>query len=129
VAGVLGKNPPPPLQPGLAQSIEWDGRADWGRLAGAGPFRVRVALGLGAKYDRVVVGDPANKRVVVVSEKDGAFAGSFPTISTGIDLDLSVDRVGKAVYVRMGPGPRGTSLPSSSRVHAVTPATVAPASN
>ncbi|HOX08471.1 MAG TPA: hypothetical protein PK280_18895, partial [Planctomycetota bacterium] len=27
VAGVLGKNPPPPLKPGLAQSVEWDGKA------------------------------------------------------------------------------------------------------
>jgi hypothetical protein len=58
VSGVLGKNPPPPLKPGLAQSIEWDGKADWGKAAPAGPFKVRVMLGLGAKYDKEVVADP-----------------------------------------------------------------------
>jgi hypothetical protein len=58
VSGVLGKNPPAPLATGLAQSIEWDGRADWGKPATGGPFKVRVALGLGARYDKVVMGDP-----------------------------------------------------------------------
>ncbi|HOX07011.1 MAG TPA: hypothetical protein PK280_11465 [Planctomycetota bacterium] len=54
VAGVLGQNPPPPLKPGLAQEVEWDGKADYGKPAEGGPFKVRVGLGLGAKYDRVV---------------------------------------------------------------------------
>jgi len=58
-AGVLGKNAPPPLKAGsLHQSIEWDGKADWGKPAGPGPFKVRVALGLGAKYDKEVIADP-----------------------------------------------------------------------
>jgi len=58
VAGVLGPNPPRPLKPNsLSQSIEWDGKADYGRQAGPGPFRVRVALGLGAHYDRVLMHD------------------------------------------------------------------------
>jgi hypothetical protein len=56
VAGVLGgANPPPePLKPGLAQEVEWDGKADYGKPAEGGPFKVQVGLGLGAKYDRVV---------------------------------------------------------------------------
>lgn len=58
VSGVLGQNPPPPLKPGLAQSIEWDGKADWGKPAGAGPFKVRVALGLSARYDKQIIADP-----------------------------------------------------------------------
>jgi len=58
VAGVLGKKPPAPLKPGLSQSITWDGKADYGKPAGSGPFRVRVALGLGAKYDKVLIEDP-----------------------------------------------------------------------
>jgi hypothetical protein len=58
VAGVLGENPPTPLKPGLAQTIEWDGKADYGKLGGDGPFQVRVALGLRAKYDRVLSGRP-----------------------------------------------------------------------
>jgi len=58
VAGVLGANAPAPLKPGLAQSIEWDGKADWGKPAPAGPFKVRVALGMGARYDKVVATEP-----------------------------------------------------------------------
>jgi hypothetical protein len=58
VAGVLGPKAPAPLKPGLAQSVEWDGKADWGKPAPAGPFKVRVALGLGAKYDKLVASDP-----------------------------------------------------------------------
>jgi hypothetical protein len=58
VAGVLGANAPAPLKPGLAQSVEWDGRADWGKPAEGGPFKVRVALGLGARYDKVLHRDP-----------------------------------------------------------------------
>jgi hypothetical protein len=72
VAGVLGNpstgsgqgNPPPPLKPGLSQSLVWDGKADYGKPAGSGPLRVRVALGLGAKYDRVVSSKPLNLECV-----------------------------------------------------------------
>src|SRR5688572_22044741 len=61
VSGVLGKNPPSPLKPNsLEQSIEWDGKADYGKPAQGGPFKARVALGLGAKYDKVVVHEPQN---------------------------------------------------------------------
>jgi hypothetical protein len=58
VAGVLGKKPPKPLKPGLSQSITWDGKADWKKPAGSGPFKVRVTLGLGVKYDKVLISDP-----------------------------------------------------------------------
>ncbi len=57
VAGALGQNPPAPLKPGLSQELEWDGKADYGDLPPSTihppPFRVRVGLGLGARYDRV----------------------------------------------------------------------------
>jgi DNA-binding beta-propeller fold protein YncE len=62
VAGVLGTNPPPPLKAGsLEQSVEWDGKADYGKPLdplSSSPLRVRVALGLGARYDKVVVSEP-----------------------------------------------------------------------
>jgi len=60
VAGVLGgQSPPPePLKPGLSQTVEWDGKADYGKPAEGGPFKVRVALGLGAKYDKVLSSRP-----------------------------------------------------------------------
>jgi DNA-binding beta-propeller fold protein YncE len=54
VAGRLGKNPPKPLKPGLSQSIQWDGKANYGKAATGGPFKVRVAAGLGAKYDKII---------------------------------------------------------------------------
>ena len=60
VAGRLGKNAPAPLKPGLSQSLVWDGEADWRKPAGSGPFKVRVALGLGAKFDRVVAEEKQN---------------------------------------------------------------------
>jgi DNA-binding beta-propeller fold protein YncE len=60
VAGVLGKNPPKPLKPGLSQSIEWDGKADYGKPAGSGQFKVRVALGMGAVFDRVISSRPTS---------------------------------------------------------------------
>ncbi|MFW6107702.1 MAG: hypothetical protein ACOC70_00750 [bacterium] len=51
-AGMLGKNPPPPLQPNtLEQSIPWDGRDARGRPA-AGAASVRVRIGLGAALER-----------------------------------------------------------------------------
>ncbi len=59
VAGVLGKNPPPPLKAdSLEQSVVWDGKADYGKPAEGGPFGVRVAIGLKVRYDRVAKSDP-----------------------------------------------------------------------
>ncbi len=58
-AGVLGKNPPEPLQANtLAQSLLWDGKDNFGKAATGGPFRVRVQIGLKAEFDRFVLYDP-----------------------------------------------------------------------
>ena len=63
-AGVLGgKNPPPePLKPGLAQTLEWDGKDDFGRLPPSTihppPFKVRVRAGTGVKFGRTIGEDP-----------------------------------------------------------------------
>jgi hypothetical protein len=90
VSGVLGKNPPLPLKPGLAQSIEWDGKADWGKAlpsvaSGGGGFKVRVMLGLGARYDKEVVADPLS-------------IGGVQAIATGPDGTLyAVVRAGSSV--------------------------------
>ena len=45
-AGVLGgrNDPPAPLKPGLAQSLEWDGCDDLGKPAAGGPLTVRVRV-------------------------------------------------------------------------------------
>jgi len=59
-AGVLGgKTPPPaPLKTGLSQSLEWDGKDDYGEAAKGGPFKVRVRAGMGVKLEHIVGGDP-----------------------------------------------------------------------
>jgi len=52
-AGVLGAKtpPPPPLKPGLKQTLLWDGKTDTGVAAAGGPFSVRVRLGMRAELD------------------------------------------------------------------------------
>jgi len=59
-AGVLGgqKPPPEPLKPGLSQSIEWDGKDDFGKPAGGGPFKVRVRAGMKPVFDGFVGASP-----------------------------------------------------------------------
>src|SRR5262245_27595939 len=59
VAGVLGKNPPEPLVADkLAQSIDWDGKDDYGKLAMGEPFSVRVQIGMKAEFDRFLMHNP-----------------------------------------------------------------------
>ena len=59
-AGVLGgeRPPPPPLEPGPAQRLVWDGRDDAGEPASGGPFRLRVGTGMHARLGGIL-GDPA----------------------------------------------------------------------
>jgi DNA-binding beta-propeller fold protein YncE len=57
--GVLGKNPPDPLRPNsLAQSLEWDGKDDFGKPAADGPFKVRVQLGMKPEFGGFLMYDP-----------------------------------------------------------------------
>ena len=61
VAGVLGGEapPPPPLVAGLSQSLEWDGKDDYGKpTADPAALSVRVRAGMGVSLERVVGGDP-----------------------------------------------------------------------
>jgi len=54
-AGVLGDNPPTPLQPkSLSQSLPFDGNGDDGKPLQAGRYTVRVGLRLGAELDRIL---------------------------------------------------------------------------
>jgi hypothetical protein len=65
-AGMLGPDAPAPLKPNsLEQSLVWDGKDDAGSpvVSMQNPRsktqnRVRVALGLGAAFDRVLISDP-----------------------------------------------------------------------
>ncbi len=70
-AGVLGAPstgsgpagaPPAPLKAGLSQSLEWDGKDDYGEppppTLHPPPFSARVRIGMGAKLEKIVGGDP-----------------------------------------------------------------------
>ncbi len=59
-AGVLGGQlaPPPPLAPGLSQTLAWDGKDDRGERARRGPFEVRVRAGFVPRLGRII-GNPA----------------------------------------------------------------------
>ncbi|MCX7804876.1 MAG: SMP-30/gluconolactonase/LRE family protein [Planctomycetota bacterium] len=59
-AGVLGgtRPPPPPLKPGLEQTVEWDGQDDFGKPAGTGPFKVRVRAGMSVRFGRIIGASP-----------------------------------------------------------------------
>src|SRR5262245_27468416 len=58
-AGVLGNNPPEPLQANtLAQLLRWDGKDDFGKAAAGGPFRVRVQIGMRPEFDRFLLHTP-----------------------------------------------------------------------
>jgi DNA-binding beta-propeller fold protein YncE len=61
-AGVLGgeKAPPKPLKKGLSQSLEWDGKDNFGKAAKGGPFKLRVRAGTGVKFGRFIGEDPCN---------------------------------------------------------------------
>jgi hypothetical protein len=58
-AGVLGPNPPAPLQPNtLRQSVVWDGKDDAGKEAAGGPFQVRVGIAMRPAFDRFLLHNP-----------------------------------------------------------------------
>ncbi|QDU25520.1 SMP-30/Gluconolaconase/LRE-like region [Anatilimnocola aggregata] len=59
-AGVLGgKNPPPvPLQPGLQQSLLWDGKDDDGRPVEGNDFQVRLRAGMRVSFGKLIGGSP-----------------------------------------------------------------------
>jgi hypothetical protein len=61
-AGVLGAEnpPPPPLKPGLAQELLWDGKDDLGKKAEGGRFKVRVRAGMSVRFGRLIGDSPYN---------------------------------------------------------------------
>jgi RNA polymerase sigma factor (sigma-70 family) len=104
-SGVLGKNAPWPFkQDSLAQSLEWDGRDDFGKPAPAG-CKVKVALGFKATFERNIGWDPNSLRPVqsIVVGKDG---GAYVIAAGEVKV---FDRDGK--YLRtLLPFPGGADL-------------------
>ena len=68
--GVLGKNPPAPLQAdSLSQTLTWDGQDDDGKAPAGGPFKVTVSLGLKVSYAGVAFAEsdkPTPNRIEAV---------------------------------------------------------------
>jgi len=64
-AGVLGADrpPPPPLAPGLAQQIVWDGCDDRGQKVDAAGLKVRVRAGMSVRFGRIIGASPRTGNV------------------------------------------------------------------
>jgi outer membrane protein assembly factor BamB len=59
VAGMLGKKPPAPLKANsLAQSLEWDGKDDFGKAVDAKGCVVRVQLGMKPEFSSFLMHNP-----------------------------------------------------------------------
>jgi len=114
-AGLLGgKNPPPePLKAGLSQTLSWDGNDDLGKLAGTGPFKVQVRLGMGANLDRFIPSFPnplSRPTAIGVGANGDVYVLSGRVYTNGVCVYLFVlDRTGK--YLR-------TILPSPANLKA-----------
>jgi len=94
-AAVLGgaKAPPAPLQPGLSQAVEWDLRDNFGKQAEGGPFKVRVRSGMGAKFGRLIGGDPCTFGDVVglAADEDGnVYVLGFDTLLNQRQITLRI---------------------------------------
>lgn len=106
-SGVLGKNAPWPFkQDSLAQSVEWNGKDDFGKPAPAG-CKVRVGLGLDATFDKAFGWAPnALRRMPVGMGVDASGRLYVLDWIIGKDTLKVFDRDGK--YVRtVLPSPAG----------------------
>jgi len=73
-AGVLGSNAPLPFtKDSLEQIIIWDGQANYKKEAGAGPFKVRIAVGMNAQFEKIIMDGGENNGGVraMATTKDG----------------------------------------------------------
>lgn len=93
-AGVLGgKNPPPPpLRPGLAQKLVWDGKDDVGQRAKGGPFQFRVRAGTSVQFGRLLGDSPYTGNVVSMPYR--APVNGLVTDGTGSLYVLMMSAVG-----------------------------------
>ncbi len=69
-AGMLGDKTPAPFKKGLTQTLEWDGVDDAGKKVSLAGCKVKVGLGLSAKFDKVLGYDPQTVGKVLSTAKD-----------------------------------------------------------
>lgn len=95
-AGLIGKKTAAPLQSNsLTQSLEWDGKDDFGKPVAvtAGPFQVRVRAGSGVQFSRLIGADPyAFGRIhsVAVDEDDRLYVMAY---NGGLNQNMDTLRV------------------------------------
>jgi DNA-binding beta-propeller fold protein YncE len=114
-AGVLGgeKAPPAPLRKGLAQSLSWDLRDDFGKPASGGPFKVRVRIGTSVEFGRQISGSPYvfNNVKGLATDKDGNLYVLNQNFGYGSNYIQVFDAEGKYLKTIM---PFSTDLPADS---------------
>jgi DNA-binding beta-propeller fold protein YncE len=95
-AGMLGgkKAAPAPFSKGLSQSLVWDGKADDGKKAEGGPFKVRVGLGMKGRFGRIIGGDPYAISDVtgIATDKDGNVYVMHNAYDKGSDGPLYIQK-------------------------------------
>ncbi|MHC4404259.1 MAG: flagellar hook assembly protein FlgD [Planctomycetota bacterium] len=99
-AGALDKQPPPPLKPGLAQSLVWDGSDDFGRPATGSPFQIRVCLGLKPTFDGMIGFNPASLgsiRALATDPKGELYVFHAYAVAVGEDTAYIGDRLNRRV--------------------------------
>ncbi len=117
-AGVLGKDAPEPFKKdSLSQEIAWDGKNDAGKPAGGAPFKLRVRLGLKARFDRVIGWSGQNLEGPrgLVCDRQGRLFVTYGARNAGhrqTTLIAAYDRDGKYLH-QVFPGPAG--LPPEKR--------------
>lgn len=94
-AGVLGGEvaPPKPLQKGMRQSIQWDGRDDSGQPAGSGPFTVRIRMGLRSRLGGLIGSAAALSGKVyglATDDKGNLYVGSGAVYSSAPVFSIKV---------------------------------------
>ncbi len=114
-AGCLGDDSKEPFRPGLRQDIAWDGRDDQGLPVRDNALRVRVALGLTGRFERIIGWSGQNldgvrgltcgpDGTLFVVYGGGLYAHRQTTLITAFDRD---GRYLRQVF----PGPAGLPAP------------------
>ncbi len=84
-AGMLGADnpPPPPLKPGLAQDMTWDGKDNRGNPVEGGPFSFRVRAGIRGTFDGFPLQNPhSTGHLFTVAVGPGGLVYAFHKHST-----------------------------------------------